>query len=97
MNDNHSKDACDVTSYTVAAKPAMTAEARQEVLKEDCAQGKTARRGVRSLNKIFPVEKRNDDLVAQAAFKYGLEKARAERERGCVAEGRSYLTLDRRC
>ena len=81
LNDNHSKDAYNDKrdTFTAAVKPEMTVETRQIVLKEDCAQGNRleveSRSGVRSPNKIFPVEKRNDDLVTQVASKYVLGKA----------------------
>ena len=79
-------------SDTAAAKPKMTAETRQIVLKEDCSQG-SARSGVSSPNKTFPVEKRNDDLVTQVASKYGPERAQAQCDVDALLKGRRNLTL----
>jgi hypothetical protein len=54
---------------------------------------KSARSGVRSPNKIFHVEKRNDDLATQVASQHGFEKAHADRDGDAVLKGRHNLTL----
>jgi hypothetical protein len=68
----------NTTSNTAAAKPEMTAETRQIVLKEIGAKrGKFSEQGLSAL-------KGNDDIVAQVVAKYGLEygleKAQAQRD-----------------
>jgi hypothetical protein len=75
------------TSNAAAAKPERTAETKQIVLKEIGSKwGKFSEQDLSAL-------KGNDDLVTQVVAKYGLEKAQAQRGRGCYAEGPSYLTL----
>lgn len=70
------------TPDVAAAKPEMTAEARQIVLKEIGAKwGKFSEHDLSVL-------KGNDDLVNQVVAKYGLEKAQAQRDVDALLKGR---------
>jgi uncharacterized protein YjbJ (UPF0337 family) len=65
-----------------AAKPEVTAETRQIVLKEIGAKwGKFSEQDLSAL-------KGNDDLVGQVVAKYGLEKAQAQRDVDALLKGR---------
>ena len=69
-------------SDVAAAKPQMTAEARQIILKEIGAKwGKLSEHDLSAL-------KDNDDLVNQVVAKYGLEKVQAQRDVDALLEGR---------
>jgi hypothetical protein len=70
------------TSDVAAAKPEMTAEARQIVLKEIGAKwDKFSEHDLSAL-------KGNDDLVNQVVAKYSLEKAQAQRDVDALLKGR---------
>jgi len=70
------------TSNPAAAKPEMTAETKQIVLKEIGAKwGKFSEQDLSAL-------KGNDDLVNQVVAKYGLEKAQAQRDVDALLKGR---------
>jgi hypothetical protein len=70
------------TPDVAAAKPEMTADARQIVLKEIGAKwGKFSEHDLSVL-------KGNDDLVNQVVAKYGLEKAQAQRDVDALLKGR---------
>jgi hypothetical protein len=70
------------TSNAAAAKPEMTAEARQIVLKEIGAKwGKFSEHDLSVL-------KGKDDLVDQVVAKYGLEKVQAQRDVDALLKGR---------
>jgi hypothetical protein len=70
------------TPDVAAAKPEMTAEARQIVLKEIGAKwGKFSEHDLSVL-------KGNDDLVNQLVANYGLEKAQAQRDVDALLKGR---------
>jgi hypothetical protein len=70
------------TSNATAAKPEMTAEAKQIVLKEIGAKwGKFSEQDLSAL-------KGNDDLVNQVVAKYALEKAQAQRDVDALLKGR---------
>jgi hypothetical protein len=70
------------TSDVAAAKPEMTAETRQIVLKEIGAKwGKFSEHELSAL-------KGNDDLVSQVVARYGLEKAQAQRDVDALLKGR---------
>ncbi len=70
------------TSDAAAAKPEVTAEARQIVLKEIGAKwGKFSEHDLSAL-------KGNDDLVDQVVAKYGLEKVQAQRDVDALLKGR---------
>jgi hypothetical protein len=70
------------TSDVAAAKPAMTAETKQIVLKEIGA--KWRKFSEHDLSAL----KGNDDLVNQVAVKYGLEKVQAQRDVDALLKGR---------
>jgi hypothetical protein len=70
------------TSNATAAKPEMTAEAKQIVLKEIGAKwGKFSEQDLSAL-------KGTDDLVNQVVAKYALEKAQAQRDVDALLKGR---------
>jgi hypothetical protein len=70
------------TSNATAAKPEMTAETKQIVLKEIGAKwGKFSEQDLSAL-------KGNDDLVNQVVAKYALEKAQAQRDVDVLLKGR---------
>jgi division protein CdvB (Snf7/Vps24/ESCRT-III family) len=70
------------TPDVAAAKPEVTAEVRQIVLKEIGAKwGKFSEHDLSVL-------KGNDDLVNQVVAKYGLEKAQAQRDVDALLKGR---------
>ena len=70
------------TSNPAAAKPEMTAETKQIVLKEIGAKwGKFSEQDLSAL-------KGNDDLVNQVVAKYGLETAQAQRDVDALLKGR---------
>jgi division protein CdvB (Snf7/Vps24/ESCRT-III family) len=70
------------TSNPAAAKPEMTAETKQIVLKEIGAKwGKFSEQDLSAL-------KGKDDLVNQVVAKYGLEKAQAQRDVDALLKGR---------
>ena len=70
------------TSNVAAAKPEMTAETKQIVLKEIGSKwGKFSEQDLSAL-------KGNDDLVTQVVAKYGLEKAQAQRDVDALLKGR---------
>jgi hypothetical protein len=70
------------TSSATAAKPELTAEAKQIVLKEIGAKwGKFSEQDLSAL-------KGNDDLVNQVVAKYALEKAQAQRDVDALLKGR---------
>jgi hypothetical protein len=70
------------TSNATAAKPELTAEAKQIVLKEIGAKwGKFSEQDLSAL-------KGNDDLVNQVVAKYALEKAQAQRDVDALLKGR---------
>jgi hypothetical protein len=70
------------TSNTAAAKPEVTAETKQIVLKEIGSKwGKFSEQDLSAL-------KGNDDLVSQVVAKYGLEKAQAQRDVDALLKGR---------
>ncbi len=70
------------TSNPAAAKPEMTAETKQIVLKEIGAKwGKFSEQDLSAL-------KGNDDLVNQVVAKYGLEKAQVQRDVDALLKGR---------
>jgi hypothetical protein len=72
----------NTTSSTAGAKPEMTADTRQIVLKEIGAKwGKFSEQDLSAL-------KGNDDLVTQVVAKYGLEKAQAQRDVDALLKGR---------
>ena len=72
----------NTTSNAAGAKPEMTAETKQIVLKEIGAKwGKFSEQDLSAL-------KGNDDLVAQVVAKYGLEKAQAQRDVDALLKGR---------
>jgi hypothetical protein len=69
-------------SNAAGAKPEITAETKQIVLKEIGAKwGKFSEQDLSAL-------KGNDDLVAQVVAKYGLEKAQAQRDVDALLKGR---------
>ena len=70
------------TSDGAAAKPEMTAEARQIVLKEIGAKWD------KFSEHDLSVLKGNDDLVNQVVAKYSLEKAQAQRDVDALLKGR---------
>ena len=70
------------TSDGAAAKPEMTAEARQIVLKEIGAKWD------KFSEHDLSVLKGNDDLVNQVVAKYGLEKVQAQRDVDALLKGR---------
>jgi hypothetical protein len=70
------------TPDVAAAKPEVTAESKQIVLKEIGAKwGKFSEHDLSVL-------KGNDDLVNQVVAKYGLEKAQAQRDVDALLKGR---------
>ena len=70
------------TSNAAAAKPEMTAETKQIVLKEIGSKwGKFSEQDLSAL-------KGNDDLVTQVVAKYGLEKTQAQRDVDALLKGR---------
>jgi hypothetical protein len=70
------------TSDAAAAKPEVTAEAKDIVLKEIGVKwGKFSEHDLSAL-------KGNDDLVSQVVAKYGLEKAQAQRDVDALMKGR---------
>jgi hypothetical protein len=70
------------TSNATAAKPEMTAETKQIVLKEIGSKwGKFSEQDLSAL-------KGNDDLVNQVVAKYGLEKAQPQRDVDALLKGR---------
>jgi hypothetical protein len=70
------------TPDVAVAKPEMTAEARQIVLKEIGTKwGKFSEHDLSVL-------KGNDDLVNQVVAKYGLEKVQAQRDVDALLKGR---------
>ena len=70
------------TSNAAAAKPEMTAETKQIVLKEIGSKwGKFSEQDLSAL-------KGTDDLVNQVVAKYGLEKAQAQRDVDALPKGR---------
>ena len=72
----------NTTSNATAAKPEMTTETKQIVLKEIGAKwGKFSEQDLSAL-------KGNDDLVTQVVAKYGLEKAQAQRDVDALLKGR---------
>jgi hypothetical protein len=72
----------NTTSNAAAAKPEMTAQTKQIVLKEVGAKwGKFSEQDLSAL-------KGNDDLVNQIVAKYGLEKAQAQRDVDALLKGR---------
>jgi hypothetical protein len=72
----------NTTSTPAAAKPDMTAETKQIVLKEIGAKwGKFSEQDLSAL-------KGNDDLINQVVAKYGLEKAQAQRDVDALLKGR---------
>jgi len=69
-------------SNAAGAKPEMTAETKQIVLKEIGSKwGKFSELDLSAL-------KGNDDLVTQVLAKYGLEKAQAQRDVDALPKGR---------
>ncbi len=69
-------------SNAAGAKPEMTAETKQIVLKEIGSKwGKFSELDLSAL-------KGNDDLVTQVVAKYGLEKAQAQRDVDALPKGR---------
>jgi hypothetical protein len=70
------------TSDGAAAKPEVTAEAKEIVLKEIGA--KWSKFSEHDLSAL----KGNDDLVSQVVAKYGLEKAQAQRDVDALMKGR---------
>jgi hypothetical protein len=72
----------NTTSNASAAKPEMTAETKQIVLKEIGAKwSKFSQQDLSAL-------KGKDDLVNQVVAKYGLEKAQAQRDVDALLKGR---------
>lgn len=72
----------NATSNAAAAKPGMTAETKQIILKEISSKwGKFSEQDLSAL-------KGNDDLVTQLAAKYGLEKAQAQLDVDAFLKGR---------
>jgi hypothetical protein len=69
-------------SNTSAAKPGITAEARQIVLKEIGA--KWSKFSEQDLSAL----KGKDDLVTQVVAKYSLEKGQAQRDVDALLKGR---------
>jgi hypothetical protein len=70
------------TSNAAAAKPEMTAETKQIVLKEIGAKwGKFSEQDLSAL-------KGNDDVVHRVVARYGLEKAQAQRDVDALLKGR---------
>jgi hypothetical protein len=68
--------------FFAAAKPQVTAEIKQVVLREIGAKwGKFSEQDLSAL-------KGNDDLVTQVVAKYGLEKAQAQRDVDALLKGR---------
>jgi hypothetical protein len=70
------------TPDVAAAKPEMTAETRQIVLKEIGA--KWSKFSEHELSAL----KGNDDLVSQVIARYRLDKARAQRDVDALLKGR---------
>ena len=70
------------TPDVAAAKPEMTAEARQIVLKEIGVKWD------KFSEHDLSVLKGNDDLVSQVVAKYGFEKAQAQRDVNALLKGR---------
>jgi hypothetical protein len=72
----------NTTPHATAAKPEMTTETKQIILKEIGAKwGKFSEQDLSAL-------KGNDDLVTQVVAKYGLEKAQAQRDVDALLKGR---------
>jgi division protein CdvB (Snf7/Vps24/ESCRT-III family) len=72
----------NTTSNTTSAKPEVTAETRQIVLKD--IRAKWDKFSEHDLSAL----KGNDDLVNQVVAKYGLEKTQAQRDVDALLKGR---------
>lgn len=70
------------TSGVAAAKPEITTETRQIVLKE--IEGKWGKFSEHDLSTL----KGNDDLINQVVARYGIEKAQAQRDVDALLKGR---------
>jgi len=82
MTSEKSGDGLTSTTPMPSAKPAMTPENRQIVLKEIGAKwGKFSEQELSAL-------KSKDDLVTQLAAKYSLEKGNAQRDVDALLKGR---------